>query len=204
MWCDVEQPLIKSINLIRGIAFDIGLRNLGMALLEWKEDERRMVSIKLDLIDLNTHITNEAIENLYDKLEENRSKGLFENLKFAGIEQQPERQHVGRFGGGARDNTQMKSISHAIQMYFLCYLIPVKFISPRSKWNVYKGPEIPLKTKSKVKYTIGKEKAVNQCFAMLDQNRDLPGNLYIRQLTKKDDVADAYLLCYYGLQAFIK
>ncbi len=196
------------------VGFDVGIRNLGMAVVKLGGDGR-LECLMLDLIDLNSHKTADAVETLVQKLNaifvdpETSIHIHMSDLEFANIEQQPEQQHVGgggnRFGGGRqRDNTQMKSIAHAIQAYFLAMRVPVSFISPRSKMLVYQGPPVDLKSKSKDKYYLGKRMSIEHAKLVLaDTNTTTNGQEwieYIRRLDKKDDVCDAFLQCCYALQ----
>lgn len=191
--------MLKNNNHKFIIGIDVGLRNLGIVLL----NKNYCLCEKLDLIDLNTHNTNEAIINLYNKLNEFLLDINKEEIEIVGIEQQPEQQHVARFKkfpGAGRDNTQMKSISHALQMYFLCNKIQVTFISAKSKWQVYEGEILDLKTKSKDKYTINKKKSIIQSFWLMKNFKDHEGLKFINNLIKKDDVCDAYLISCYLLK----
>lgn len=178
----------------RVVGIDIGIRNLGIAILEGNKNACNILN--LELIDLCTHNTTEAIENLEIHLTRIKIEYLDNhNNVMVGIEQQPEHQHVGN--RSKRDNTQMKSIAHATQMYFLAHKIPVKFISAKSKFNLYVGPPIELTTKSQNPYIQNKNKCMNECLAIMKQNLEQKWLEFVNKLSKKDDVCDAYLLAYY-------
>ena len=190
------------MNLITGVGFDVGLRNLGMAVVGFDsslEENDRFYCIKLDLIDLNSRVTNEAVETLCMKLDLLWDDYL-RQCTYVNIEQQPEQQHVSKFAkfSRGRDNTQMKSISHAIQAYFLARGKEVEFVSPKSKLTVYKGPPLENVSKAKDPYYLRKRMSIAHAVAMLKNQDDWL--LYIKQLEKKDDVCDAYLQCCYALE----
>lgn len=190
------------MNPTRAVGFDVGLRNLGMAVVEFdstKVGNDRFTCIYLDLIDLNSHVTNEAVATLCQKLDALWDEYLVK-CDYVNVEQQPEKQHVSKFAkvNPYKDNTQMKAISHAIQAYFLARRKPTEFVSPKSKLLVYEGPEIDLKSKSKDKYYIRKRMAVAHTLAMLETQQYW--KVYIDQLLKKDDVCDAFLQCCYDLK----
>ena len=189
-----------SLSTIVGVGFDVGVRNLGMAIVKRHLNQSgigRFECLKLDLIDLNSRVTNEAVETLCTKLDIMWPE--LQQCHWVNIEQQPEHQHVSKFTpmSRQRDNTQMKSISHAIQAFFLSRGMPVEFVSPKSKLNVYDGPPIDLKSKSTKEYYLRKRMAIAHAKAMLEgQDMWLQ---YIKNLEKKDDVCDAYLQCCYHL-----
>jgi hypothetical protein len=199
-----EEDMI--LNSIQAVGFDVGLRNLGMAIVRRHigvTGPQRFECVRLQLIDLNSRVTNEAIETLHEKL--NNIWPLLNECGSVNIEQQPEAQHL---SGGARsrfpiaaarkrDNTQMKSISHALQAWFLSRMKPVVFVSPKSKLEVYDGPPIDLQSKSKDEYYLRKKMGIAHAKAML--NGDQHWLTYLNQLDKKDDVCDAFLQCCYEL-----
>lgn len=194
---------------ITAVGFDVGIRNLGMAIVTRIVNGRdigmaRFECRKLELIDLNTNVTNEAVQTLHEKL--NDQWELLKECKYVNIEQQPEHHHMtpGRRSAYKKDNTQMKSISHAIQGWFLARGAQVEFVSPKSKMTIYDGPPIDLKSKSKDAYYLRKKLAVEHAKGVLMV--DLTSNWipFIDNLEKKDDVCDAYLQCCYALDRHAK
>ena len=183
---------------MRSVGIDIGIRNYGVAIIDGNKDVCNIIS--LELIDLCTFETTEAIIKLQSELERIKNEYIQDSENtIVGIEQQPEHQHVNSFSRFKRDNTQMKSIAHATQMFFLANKIPVKFVSPKSKWKVYDGPPLELTTKSKNPYIQNKHRGIQECLAIMTKNLEQKWIAYIKSLTKKDDVCDAYLLAYYCL-----
>lgn len=192
---------------ILGVGFDVGVRNLGMAIVERRigvAGYERFKCIRLQLIDLNSKVTNEAVETLHEKL--NNIWPLLDRCQYVNIEQQPESQHLGqKFAATTarrRDNTQMKSISHAIQAWFLSRMKTVEFISAKSKLEVYDGPPIVIPTKSVDKYYQRKKLSIAHTNEILKGDQEWLH--YIGLLDKKDDVCDAFLQCCYALDRHAK
>lgn len=184
------------------ISFDVGIRNLGVAVVRHPGRE----CIYMGVWDLETNQTTEAIETLCKKLARMWPELETHGVTFACIEQQPERQHVSggrRQWGGGRDNTQMKSIAHALQAYFLARNMEVFFVSPRSKMTVYQGPPVDIGTRAKSEYTIRKKTAIAHAKAILSSSsnaRDNEWALFLTSLDKADDASDAFLQACYALE----
>lgn len=160
------------------------------------------------LIDLETNETNRAVEIMCKRLDMLWNEHLHD-IDFANIEQQPEKQHVVQRGSGPqrkfvrmRDNTQMKSISGALQGYFLGKGKQVQFISPKSKLTVWKGEKIDINSKSKDPYYRRKRESIAHALRILKEAEQNYWAIWLEALSKKDDVADAYLQCCYALERF--
>ena len=196
---------IFKMSSITAVGFDVGLRNLGMAIVRLQPNEQPPYKcLKLELIDLNSRVVNEAVYNMVAKLCDLWDPWL-KDVHHVNIEQQPEKQHFGGPNAAARnkmakDNTQMKSIAHALQGFFLGRGKPVVFISAKSKLTVYEGPPIELKTKSTKEYYVRKLMSIAHAKAILEDMGQHEWLDYVKKLDKKDDVCDAYLQCIYSLQ----
>jgi hypothetical protein len=188
------------------LGFDVGIRNLGWAIVEYDTSlvdgmvYKGFVAHGLGLIDTETLITNEAVENMCTLFNQymHPEHGQWRDVGGVNVEQQPEHQHLGRGNMfRKRDNTQMKSMSHAIQGYFIARGVPVRFVNAQAKNNVYDGPPVALKTKSKDKYRQRKDQSIQETKAILHDTGQHQWLEYILSLSKKDDVADAFLQCCY-------
>ncbi len=218
--------MTTTIKLIKSIGFDVGIRNLGCAIVTFNADLegwKRFEVNKLMLIDTETKVTTEAVKVLCKKFDSMWETDLHD-IDFVNIEQQPEKHHLQKGTGLKRrfipssDNTQMKSIGHALQAYFLAKGKPVRFISAKSKLTVWDGetiiilPSDPIpndenaviiKTKSKDAYYRRKLISIGHAQKILEEGENqywtnwMDGGLF-----KKDDVCDAFLQCCYALKTY--
>ena len=165
--------------------------------------------------DLGKHKPVEAIESLDRWLTEKFGDELeAQAIDFVNIEQQPP-QFVFRgkkqkhwYGKQTytppRDNTVMKCMQHGLQAWFLAHGVPVQFVSPKCKLNVYQGPPITLSTRATSEYTIRKQTAVAQAIAILHELPDSDMHVHrLRAMDKADDAADAFLQACYSLREYV-
>jgi len=137
-----------------------------------------------------TKITKKAVERL-DKF-----RDLFEKVSYVYIELQP------------MLNPTMRTFSNAIQAYFVIRyqvdpevpnLKNVKYSSAKNKLKLYTGPFIECNLKGKYARTKQYAKShteyfLKSCPEILDK--------YYNGSTKKDDLADSFLHCIYGISQF--
>ena len=102
-------------------------------------------------------------------------------------------------------NPTMKSIQMVLYSYFISKETNGKkfnnmvLISASNKLKVYNGPkdeEIEKINKIKSKYTRNKKLAIEHCKKLVTDNKWLD---FFNNFSKKDDLADAYLMCRYYL-----
>lgn len=105
-------------------------------------------------------------------------------------------------------NPTMKSIQMILYSYFISKETEIKkfeniaLISASNKLKVYKGPSnetIKNIANIKSKYTKNKKLAVEHCKLLLeeDKNNENWSKFYDEYKSKRDDLADAYLMCRY-------
>lgn len=179
---------------MRTLGVDIGTRNFGICILDNIPGDDYVNVMYLKKWDLASYSTVECVTKLIEKLEEIwESHIVF--IDAAGIEQQPEQHHLTkrRFNAPSFDNTQMKSISHAVQAYFLTKKKPVQFIAARSKSECC---ELEVVQKYKSEYTQYKFECTQKALHLLKLNKCHDSIAYVNTLSKIDDVLDAYLIAY--------
>jgi hypothetical protein len=123
-------------------------------------------------------------------------KGLVDEVN---IEVQPEAHHIGKY---KKDNTQMKSIGHAIQAYFIAKGVQVDFVNATAKNNIYDGPPVENNTRSQDPYRQRKALSIEETYAILRATGQLGHLMAIALYLKKDDIADAFLQCCYCAYKF--
>lgn len=212
----METPEISEISetspQLTSVGFDIGLRNLGWCMLRYYPNtdantnmdvNDNFVCLGMGIMDVNgdnaTKVSlKQAVENMVGLLDE-MWPTLLSQVDFVNIEQQPN----GRQFGPRRDNSPMIALSHALQVYFMVHGKPVEFISPRSKLTVYKGPPLPIATRSTSTHTVNKKTAEAQAKHMLKTSANAENQkwyAWVHSLAKADDVCDAFLQCLYALR----
>lgn len=184
----------SSKQQIIGLGFDVGMRNLGYAIVRYVKqlpeclDYRQEFHVEhLGLIDLGTLKTKDAVFELTKELDIRAH--LFKNVDIVNIELQP-----------LNGQTNIKCMSFALQMYFACRYPEkhLEFISARSKLTVYKGEEIVVPAHL-TKYKQNKYKGIHQALKVLDTPQNLYWKSFVTHLEKKDDVCDAFLQCCYAV-----
>lgn len=177
---------------IRGLGFDVGMRNLGFAIVNYtfmghEADYRTEFQVEqLGLIDLGTLKTRDAVDELVKELDVRSDQ--FHNVDIVNIEVQHKRGHE-----------NVKCISFALQTYFLCRCptVPIEFISGRSKLTVYEGKEIAVPSGLSI-YKQTKYKSIQHALHVLNTPQNLYWKSFVSQLEKRDDVCDAFLQCCYA------
>lgn len=149
-------------------SFDVGMKNLALCVLD--ED----ASIRdWRVIDLGTTNTHEATARVVESLDQ--LSAVFDGLSVVCIESQP------------HHNPKMKQVATAIQVYFICRRPDtlVKFVSPRNK--------LAAADPTPRTYNETKRAAVALCARILQEDGQASWLEKIRNCSKADDLADAYL-----------
>lgn len=165
------------------LSFDCGMINFAYCLLEAVDDPNKEFSIKMwQLFSINSMSASEAVQNLKEQLD---GRPWMLQVDHVIIEAQ------------VLSNSLMKTISHALQMYFLCKSdIPVHFICAKNKFKVIKVPE-PENISGHAK---NKKVAILMAEKLLNKQGNHHAFEYFVSHKKRDDLADCLLQAVYFLR----
>lgn len=179
-----EERLTPKRNVL---SFDCGLKNLAYCLVEDVNTSEKEVAIRLwETFSLTGDSLKECVVSLFRQLKARPWMLLVDHVA---IEAQ------------MSTNSQMKMISHVLQMYFLCNRgnnkPSIHFISPKSKFTCTNVPE-----PAGLAYGHNRNKkiAIEMAKKMLYNNHDQNGLNYMLSHKKQDDLADSYLQGSYFLR----
>jgi hypothetical protein len=175
-----RERLSESLTVL---SFDCGMLNFAYCLLEGVDDPEREFDIKLwQLFSINSLSASEAVSNLKKELD--RRPWMLQ-VDHVIIEAQ------------VLSNSLMKTISHALQMYFLCKSdVPVHFISPKNKFKVTKVPE----PENVTGHAKNKKVAILMAEKLLLKQNNRYALEYFHSHKKCDDLADSLLQGVYFLR----
>jgi hypothetical protein len=163
------------------ISFDIGIKNLGYCIIELI-DTQNIKILEWDIINLckdNEKTKNISIFQLCSRLMYELETRFIDNSIIPVIENQP-----------VLKNPKMKSIQMMVYSYFvLIGVTNIHLFSPRNKLDVYTGPPVECKLKSK--YSRRKYLSVKYTEYIIKNNPNYIS--IIDKYKKKDDLADALL-----------
>lgn len=165
------------------LSFDCGMLNFAYCLLEDADDPDREFNIKLwQLFSINSVSASEAVSNLKRELDQ---RPWMLQVDHVIIEAQ------------VLTNSLMKTISHALQMYFICKSdVPVHFISPKNKFKVCKVPE----PENVTGHAKNKKVAILMADKLLSKQCNRNALEYFHSHKKCDDLADSLLQGVYFLR----
>lgn len=197
------QRLTKGLNVL---SWDCGTRNLCYCLIELCDEPDQEFAIRLwENFSLNSDSTAEAVFALQRELD---ARPWMLHADHVAVEAQ------------SNNNTTMKVISHAIQMYFTCRTrtpevsratseagtavevkgpgkgVSLHFVSPRSKFKCCNVPE-PEGVSGHAK---NKKVAIMMARKILGSLPDKSMVEYLNSHRKKDDLSDAFLQGLYFLR----
>lgn len=171
------------------LSFDCGLKNLAYCLVEDVNTSDKEFAVRLwETFSLKGDTLKDCVTSLHQEL---KSREWMLHVDHIAIEAQ------------ISSNSQMKMISHVLQMYFLCMRptenLTTHFISPKSKFKCTNVPEPPGLVAGHNK---NKKIAIEMAKKMLASNKDKNGLAYLMSHKKQDDLADSYLQGCYFLRTF--
>lgn len=162
-----------------------------------KIKEKDLKKIKIKKTNANLVPLELIGRTLFKKLDENT---LFTQCNNIIIENQP-----------VLKNPKMKSIQIMLYSYFLIKNINmdnIQLINASNKLKVFKGeldePINQMLKKINDKYRRNKITAIEHCKKMLENNKELDFLKIFEGHKKKDDLADAYLMCQYFIKKHSK
>lgn len=167
-------------------SFDIGIRNLAYCIINSEDDKKEEV-LKCKILDWKIIPLCEKEE----KVKKISIQTLCQRL-IVKLDEQTDLLTVDRVvleNQPCYINPKMKSIQMMIFTYFYMRGVNnVALFSPRNKLNVYDGPEVECKLKTK--YSRTKFLAIRYCGYMI---RDTVLKDFFDSQKKKDDLADSFL-----------
>lgn len=167
-------------------SFDVGRKNLACVILTVRQGPTVEV-LKMHNMDLGTcKSTTEYVTSLHETL--NRLEDAWAGVTQVLIESQ------------MGDNSQMKSLSHCIQMYFLHRNKQIKFCSPGNKLKVFQK-ELPEETLKLPKDAYRKKKKLAELRAAHFFSDNSVALNEFNSHPKKDDIADALLQALHFIHA---
>lgn len=170
------------------LSFDCGLKNLAYCLVEDVNTSEKEFAVRLwETLSLKGETLRDCVVSLHHEL---NSRKWMLHADHIAIEAQ------------VSSNSQMKMISHVLQMYFLCNrnssdTPSIHFISPKSKFKCTNVPEPPGLVAGHGK---NKKIAIEMAKKMLLADKDKNGLAYLLSHKKQDDLADSYLQGNYFLR----
>lgn len=179
----VGERLTQGKNVL---SFDCGLKNLAYCLIEDINSPQKEFSVRLwETFSLKGETLKDYVNCLFQELSSRRWMLYADHVA---IEAQ------------VSSNSQMKMISHVLQMYFLCNrktnTPTIHFISPKSKFRCTNVPEPNMSSG----HSKNKRIAIEMAKKMLISDKDNLGLTYLLSHKKQDDLADSYLQGNYFLR----